>query len=77
LAYSVAVSSSVRRVPSSRELLDRLLGSDIVGFQTDMDCRNFLHSVALILDAEVDLAGRTIEYRGCTTIVRAYPVGVD
>jgi trehalose 6-phosphate synthase len=63
--------------PWSRELLDGLLGSDIVGFQTDTDCRNFLHSVALLLDAEVDLARRVVEYRGCTTIVRAYPVGVD
>jgi trehalose 6-phosphate synthase len=63
--------------PWSRELLDGLLGSDIVGFQTETDCRNFLHSVALLLDADVDLARRTVEYRGCTTVVRAYPVGVD
>ena len=63
--------------PWARELLDGLLGSDIVGFQTDTDCRNFLHTVALLLDAEVDLAKRTVEYRGCTTAVRAYPVGVD
>jgi trehalose 6-phosphate synthase len=61
----------------ARELLDGLLGSDIVGFQTDTDCRNFLHSVALLLDAEVDLARRTVAYRGHSTSVRAYPVGVD
>jgi trehalose 6-phosphate synthase len=63
--------------PWSRELLDGLLGSDIVGFQTDTDCRNFLHSAALLLDGEVDLAKRTIEYQGRITGVRAYPVGVD
>jgi trehalose 6-phosphate synthase len=63
--------------PWSRQLLDGLLGSDIVGFQTDDDCRNFLHSVALLLDAEVDLARHTVEYRRRTTVVRAYPVGVD
>jgi trehalose 6-phosphate synthase len=63
--------------PWARELLDGLLGSDLVGFQTDTDCRNFLHTVALLLDAEVDLARRTVAYRGSTTTVRAYPVGVD
>jgi len=63
--------------PWSRELLDGLLGSDIVGFQTDTDCRNFLRSVALLLDAEVNPAGGTVEYRGGTTAVRAYPVGVE
>ena len=63
--------------PWARELLDGLLGSHIVGFQTDTDCRNFLHTVALLLDAEVDLASQTVEYRGGTTAVRAYPVGVD
>jgi trehalose 6-phosphate synthase len=63
--------------PWSRELLDGLLGSDIVGFQTDADCRNFLHSVALLLDADVDLARYTVTYRAGTTVVHAYPVGVD
>lgn len=63
--------------PWSRELLDGLLASDIIGFQTDADCRNFLLTAALLLDAEVDLARRIVEYRGRMTAVRAYPVGVD
>lgn len=63
--------------PWGRELLDGLLGSHIVGFQTESDCRNFLHSVALLLDADVDLATNTVEYRGSRTAVRAYPVGVE
>jgi trehalose 6-phosphate synthase len=65
------------KCPWSRQLLDGLLGSDVVGFQTDTDCRNFLYTVALLLDAEVDLARHSIEYRGHTTAIRAYPVGVD
>ena len=47
----------------ARELLDGLLGSDILGFQTDIDCRNCLHTIALLLDAEVDLARRTVAYQ--------------
>jgi len=63
--------------PWARELLDGLLGSHVVGFQTQIDCRNFLQTVALLLDANVDLVSNTISYRGCTTAVRAYPVGVE
>ena len=77
LAYSLAVSTRVRYVPVVTAALDGLLGSDVVGFQTDTDCRNFLYAVALLLDAEVDLARHSVEYRGHTTVVRAYPVGVD
>jgi trehalose 6-phosphate synthase len=68
---------SFRACPWAVDLLDGLLGSDIVGFQTDDDCRNFLGCVEAFLDADVDLSERTVEYRGAVTAVRAFPVGVD
>jgi trehalose-6-phosphate synthase len=58
-------------------LLDGLLGSDIVGLQTDDDCRNFLGCVEALLPAAVDVCDGTVRYRGRVTTVRAYPVGVD
>jgi trehalose 6-phosphate synthase len=63
--------------PWARELLEGLLGSHRVGLQTPEDCENFLASVGTTLDADVDLSAGTIRYRGYTTSVRAYPVGVD
>jgi trehalose 6-phosphate synthase len=63
--------------PWARELLDGMLGSHVLGFQSQTNCRNFLQTVALLLDADVDLDRGTIEYRGGTTAVRAYPVGVE
>jgi trehalose-6-phosphate synthase len=63
--------------PWAIEVLDGLLGSDIVGVQTDDDRRNFLGCAEALLDARVDLAESTVEYRGRRTTVRAYPVGVD
>jgi len=63
--------------PWAANLLDGLLGSDIVGFQTDDDCRNFLSCVEALPDADVDLMEGTIEYRGRIISVRAYPVGID
>ena len=66
-----------RTCPWAAELLDGLLGSDIAGFQTDDDCRNFLGCVEALPGADVDLAEGTVEYRGRVTAVRAYPVGID
>ena len=66
-----------RTCPWARELLEGLLGSNIVGLQTDDDCMNFLGCVEAILPADVDLQQSTISYRGRSTAVRAYPVGVE
>jgi trehalose 6-phosphate synthase len=66
-----------RTCPWAQELLDGLLGSDIVGLQTPDDCVNFLDSVASILDADVDRLHNRVTYHGRSTSVRAYPVGVE
>jgi trehalose 6-phosphate synthase len=66
-----------RECPWAADLLDGLLGSDIVGLQTDDDCRNFLGCVEALLPADVDVSEGTVDYRGRVTAVRAYPVGVD
>ncbi len=66
----------LRACPWARELVDGLLASDIAGFQTPVDCTNFLVAAERILGAEVDHAG-TVFYRGKRTRVAAYPVGVE
>ncbi len=64
--------------PWALELVEGLLGSDLIGFQTEEDSQKFLGSVdALLPEAMVDRAEGTIRYRGRVTTVRAYPVGVD
>ena len=66
-----------RTCPWAVDLLEGLLGSDIVGLQTDDDCRNFLGCVEALLGADVDLSEGAVEYRGRVITVRAYPVGID
>jgi len=66
----------LRVCPWARELISGLLASDIVGFQTPVDCTNFLCGVAMILGADVDPGG-IVTYRGQRTLVRAYPVGIQ
>jgi trehalose 6-phosphate synthase len=66
-----------RTCPWALDLLEGLLGSDIVGLQTDDDVRNFLGCVEGVPGAGVDLSEGTVEYRGRIITVRAYPVGID
>jgi trehalose 6-phosphate synthase len=63
--------------PWSRELLDGLLGSNVLGFQTDEDCRNFMTCAETLPGATADSGLRTVAYRGRTVRVQAYPVGVE
>ena len=63
--------------PWRAALLDGLLASDIVGFQTPDDCRNFIDAVEVYLEADVDRTENEVTFRGHTTRVRAYPVGIE
>ena len=66
-----------RRCPWASQLIDGLLGSDIIGFQTPGDRENFLDTVATTLDADIRCADDVVVYGGHSTSVRVYPVGVD
>jgi trehalose 6-phosphate synthase len=63
--------------PWGRQLLEGLLGSSIVGFQTPDDCANFLETVSASLDAYVDQRHGVITCAGRETRVRAYPASVE
>jgi trehalose 6-phosphate synthase len=63
--------------PWRQQLLEGLLGSDIVGFQTAADCRNFLDAVEHTLEAHVERDEQVITYGGHRVQVRAYPASVE
>ena len=65
-----------RSCPWALELIEGLLGSSIVGFQTRQDCLNFLETVELFLDADVNAEDGIVTHRGVSTAIRSYPVGV-
>ena len=66
-----------RTCPWRRELLDGLLGADILGFQTPDDVAHFLDTVRSTLPAHVDRNENVVTFRGRATRVRAYPVGIE
>lgn len=67
-----------RACPQSRELLEGLLGNDLLGFHTERYCENFLDCVEESLeDAFVDREGNRVHYGDHATALRAFPLGVD
>lgn len=63
--------------PVAPQILDGLLGSSIVGFQTPRHCRNFLDSVELALGPSGHRANNAVVHRGTSVQVRAYPISVE
>jgi trehalose 6-phosphate synthase len=63
--------------PWRDEILQGLLGSNVVGFQTPADCFNFVETVDRLLGAEIDCGEGVITYRGRRVMVRDYPASID
>ncbi len=59
------------------ELLDGLLGSDILGFHTQFHCNNFLDTVDRLVEARVDRETFTVVCRGGRTAIRRYPISIE
>jgi trehalose 6-phosphate synthase len=63
--------------PWRDEILEGLLGSSILGFQTQFHCNNFLDSVDRYLEARIDREKHGIVMRGHRTLVRPYPISLE
>jgi len=66
-----------RTCPWQEEILDGMLGNDLMGFHIQSFCNNFLETVERILEARVDRNRFTVTYRGKTTSVEPFPISVD
>jgi trehalose 6-phosphate synthase len=62
--------------PWRAELLEGLLGSSIVGFQTQLYCNNFLDSIDRYLEARIDREQSGVVHHGQLTLVRPYPISI-
>ncbi|MGB2713422.1 MAG: trehalose-6-phosphate synthase [Vicinamibacterales bacterium] len=63
--------------PMGRHLLEGMLGANLIGFQTPVDCRHFLDTVEHSLEAHIDREDYAITYAGRRTVVRAYPASIE
>jgi trehalose 6-phosphate synthase len=66
-----------RVCPWRRELLEGLLGNDLLGFHLDQYCKNFLECAERVLGASVDPKAGVVEYDGRETWVRPFPISID
>lgn len=66
-----------RICPWRREILEGLLGSDLLGFHIRYHCDNFLATVANELEAKIIGEQSAVQYRGHTTLVRPFPISID
>jgi trehalose-6-phosphate synthase len=66
-----------RIFPWGEELLDGLLGNDVLGFHVQYHCNNFLDTVDRGIEAKVDYEHFRAFRGGHPTIVRPFPISVD
>jgi trehalose 6-phosphate synthase len=62
--------------PWRAEILEGLLGSSILGFQTQLYCNNFLDSVDRYLEARIDREQSAVIQHGRATSVKPYPISI-
>ncbi|HIC97978.1 MAG TPA: trehalose-6-phosphate synthase, partial [Aquificaceae bacterium] len=64
-----------RFLPQRRELLEGMLGADVIGFHTQHYVNNFLECVREILGLRAE--GNAVSWKGRNVELRAVPVGID
>ena len=62
--------------PWRQELLLGMLGADLIGFQTQFYCNNFLDTIDSFLESKSDWAQFKVARGGHSTLVRPYPISV-
>jgi trehalose-6-phosphate synthase len=62
--------------PWQRELVDGLLGADLIGFHIQTHCNNFLETVDRALEALTEWDRFAVNRQGHVTRVRPYPISV-
>ena len=67
----------IQTFPWKEELIDGLLGNDLLGFHLRSHCQNFLDTVDRTKEAKVDYERFEITRGGKVTVVRAFPISID
>ena len=63
--------------PWQRELVEGLLGADMVGFHIQSHCNNFLQTADRVLESRIDWEHFTVQRLGHRTTVHPFPISVD
>ncbi len=63
--------------PYYAEILDGMLGCDLIGFHAQVHCNNFLESANRLLECRVDGERFSVVRNGKETIIRSFPISID
>src|SRR4030066_131161 len=77
IAYTWPNPEAFRICPWGKEILDSLLGNDMLGFHIKYHCDNFMETVRLMLESRVDHERSAVSRGGKATLVRPFPISVD
>ncbi len=66
-----------RICPWQAEILDGLLGSDLLGFHVQLHCNNFLETVDRLIESRVDYERFSVTRGAHETKVRPFPISID
>jgi trehalose 6-phosphate synthase len=62
--------------PWRQEILQGMLGADIIGFHIQFHCNNFLETVDRFLESKIDWAQFSVTRAGHTTLLKPFPISV-
>ena len=68
---------TLRICPWGQEIVEGLLGNDLLGFHIRYHCQNFLETVADTSEARVDYETSAVTRAGRTTLVQSFPISLD
>jgi trehalose 6-phosphate synthase len=63
--------------PWQREILNGMLGADLIGFHTQFHCNNFLETVNTAIESRVIWENYSVRIGASTTIVKPFPISID
>ncbi len=63
--------------PWQRELLDGLLGADLIGFHIQSHCNNFLQTADRVLESRIDWEHFSVRRLDHLTVVKPFPISVE
>jgi trehalose 6-phosphate synthase len=62
--------------PWRKEILQGMLGADIVGFHIQQFCNNFIDTIGKELESLCDLEQFTVTHRGHTSYIKSFPISI-
>ncbi|MCL5784606.1 MAG: trehalose-6-phosphate synthase [Patescibacteria group bacterium] len=63
--------------PWKKEVLDGMLGADLLGFHTQLHCNNFIETVGRELESMIDFERFTITKNGHVSYIKPFPISIS